>query len=551
MVSENRVKGKGLRVKVECHSEAKPKNLTPPMSLRGAERRSNLMFVVLLTLFLAGSAFCEVPEKLIILWTNDLHGHIAPEFATFFNPEFPPPMNNFAGISRVIHETKQKAEKENIPVLTLDAGDTFQGTPEGNIPKGKAVWELFNLAGYDLICPGNHDLDYGVQNLIELIQIATMPVICANIIDSKTGKVWEYVEPYVIKQYGDLRVGIIGLITPGMVELVSAPNRAGLEFPPPEKILPDYLKKLREDEKVDIIICVTHLGYEYDQKLAAAVPGIDVIVGGHSHTGLTSPIIDPCNHTIIVQAYANGSCIGRLPLEIDKDVRKIRGIGKYELITVLSDIYESDEKVVPTISSYVAIVSEQMDKPIGTAKRDLNREYNAESALGNLICDAVRQEFSGDISFVNSGGIRQELMAGEVTLRQVYNILPFGNKVISLELHGEQLNRLLEFNISGTGGIFQTSGIKYTYDPEKPTGSKIIKCEAGGQPVDLADTTKKYKVVTIDYLLERGNEGSKILEEGTNRVYTGANLMDIVAEYIRAHSPVDAQIEGRIIKIQR
>jgi 2',3'-cyclic-nucleotide 2'-phosphodiesterase (5'-nucleotidase family) len=513
-------------------------------------KRSNLIFSIVATLFLAVSAFCTVPEKLIILWTNDLHGHMAPEMATFFNPEFPPPMNNLAGISEVITETREQAAKDGNAVLTLDDGDTFQGTPEGNIPKGKSIWELFNLMEYDAECLGNHDFDYGVNNTIELIKMAKFPVLGANIIDKNTGKVWEYVKPYIIKEYGELKIGIIGVIHPGTYELVSAPNRAGLDFPPPEKILPDYISKLRNEEKVDIIIVMSHCGYEYDQKLAAAVKGIDVITGGHSHTGLTTPIIDPCNHTIIVQAYANGSCIGRLPLIIDPKTKTIKGIDKYELITVLSDIYESDNKVVPVISSYVAMVSEQMDKPVGMAARDINREYGAESALGNLITDAVRQEFGGDVAFVNSGGIRQELMGGEVTLRNVYNILPFGNKVITLELTGEQLNRLLEFNISGTGGIFQASGIKYSYAPSKPDGHKIISCSIGGQPVDLTDTEKKYKIVTIDYLLERGNEGSKILEEGINRVYTGSNLLDIVVEYIKKHSPVDAQIEGRITKVE-
>ena len=162
----------------------------------------------------------------------------------------------------------------------------------------------------------------------------------------------------------------------------------------------------------------------------------------------------------------------------------------------------------------------------------------------------MRAEFSGDVAFVNSGGIRQELMAGQVTLRNVYNIMPFGNKVITVEATAEQINRMLEFNIGGTHGIWQASGIKYSYDTTKPNGQKIISCSIGGNPIDLTDTVKKYKVVAIDYLLERGDEGSKILEETTGKVYTGANLLDIVVEYIKKHSPVDAQIEGRIIKLK-
>ena len=486
------------------------------------------------------------PTFVTILYTNDFHGNLL---------GFTPIDNIVGGSARIATLVKEVRNTAPGIVLLLDAGDATHGTVLSNFFNGATVIDVMNAMGYDAMEIGNHDFNYGQGVLAERASQAHFPLLAANIKVTATGETPPFCRPYLIERVMGVRIAIFGLITPETPIVTHPKNVVGLTFLDPIETAKRIVPMLRPS--ADLVIALTHIGYEMDRRLAQEVPGIHVIVGGHSHTKIDVPqrigwvgACIPCGNPIIVQAWENGKVLGRLDLEMRR-MAIVRFSGR--LIDVTADIPE-DPEVKAIIEPYAAELQAAMSEVVGyttvplEGTRSLIRTQ--ETNLGNLVADMMR--WAGcEIALENGGGIRWHRLfpAGPITRGDVYNLLPFLNTLVMMDLTGAQVKEALENSVSrypsADGRFLQVSGLSFTFDPTKPVGSRIVDVLVGGTP--LVETAV-YRVVTNDFLAA-GGDGYTVLMQGTNFVDTGTYLMDYMVEYLKEFSPVTPTVEGRIVVV--
>jgi len=535
-----------------------------------------LATVVLLAAAPAGAADDGL-VRLSVIFTNDIHGGIDPMGATFMNPEFPPPLGGAASAMTYIERVRERAREEGDHVLIIDQGDIFQGTPVGNYRKGEAVVEYFNHVGIDLWTVGNHDFDEGLENLWHLIEMSEMPVLSANLVwDS--GEPVELVEPYVMKEYDGIKVAVIGLTTTDTPQMAFPEHVKGVDFLPAIPTAERYVEEVRE-KGADIIFVSGHMGLPYDptegyeemmeeeeergetvrepleegkwganaMEIAHAVEGIDVFFGGHIHKGFDEPWEDPSTHTLAFQTYGRGSGVGHVDILFDPETETIAGYElpaeRGDLITLFEDEFWPEETTSAMITEFVEEAEEGMDRVIGYAEVNLTRGGEGETRMGNLVCDAMREETDADFAFSNLGGIRDEIPAGPITPRQVFRVLPFGNSLVVYEIDGRLLKEIIEYRISDDHHGVYMSGATIVYNKTRPDYDRITHFTVGGEQWQ-PDAT--YHVTTSDFLAA-GNAGLYMLpgipDEQTMR--TSTTIKDALIHYIERHSPINVELDGR------
>jgi 5'-nucleotidase/UDP-sugar diphosphatase len=508
-------------------------------------RRTRLAFTLLWVVLVAvlSGARAEEYHHLIILHTNDIHGSLAPVDAWWMNPDFPPPIGNAAAAATIIERERAAAQREGWGFLMLDAGDFYQGTPMGDFSKGEAVIEFLNSVDCDAMCIGNHDFADGVENLAERAAQADFPFLGANIVEAARGAEPPYAKRHVVLERGGVRIGIFGIITQYMKGMARPEDIEGLDFLEEAPVAAECVEELRA-EGVDIVLGLTHIGVRHDKRLTTQVRGIDVIIGGHSHTGLPEPYECACGHTIVCQTYGHLTTVGKLHLLIDPRTKKIAG---YEgrLIELYAEEVPLHQETLAMVDRWVERAEQGLDVVIGYSEAELTRAGMEESPMGNLITDAMREQFGVDIAMHNSGGITGTLPKGVLTYRDAYQADAYANTVVTMVLTGRQVWDLLEVSVNRHHAIFQVSGVKMVYDLRLPIGERVLEVEVGGEPLDLS---RDYTVATNSFLAAGGGE-YEIFAEGKDWTDTGVYIRDTVADYIRSHSPVDAKVEGRIIDL--
>ncbi|MEO0078414.1 MAG: 5'-nucleotidase C-terminal domain-containing protein, partial [candidate division WOR-3 bacterium] len=307
----------------------------------------------------------------------------------------------------------------------------------------------------------------------------------------------------------------------------------------------EEVARLRK-QGADIIIALNHIGYSHDVRLADSVTGIDAIIGAHSHTGVKPPYESPRNHTIIQQAYSKLSTVGLLDIAYDTEARTVVGY-QGRLIDLMGEDVPMDRDYLTRLDSTRAEAERGFDEVLGRSVRELTRGGFMETPAGNLITDAMREYARADIAVHNSAGIRANIPEGEVTFRHVYAIDIFGNTLVTGTYTGQQVKEMLEVSVNGHHAIFQVSGLKMTYTKRKPIGQRVLSVTVNGEPLR---PEQKYRVATNSFLAAGGGEYGVFLE-GEDIEDSYMPLRDVIAQYIRRHSPVDARVEGRIVLVDR
>jgi 5'-nucleotidase/UDP-sugar diphosphatase len=468
-------------------------------------------------------------EEITILFTNDLHGAVEPD------------AEGNGGLVNLVSLIDQVRAENPGHTLLLDAGDSFQGTYVSNSSQGQVVMAAMNVAGYDAWTLGNHEFDWGQEVLRARIAQAQFPVLAANVIDASSGQVWDAVQPYTIVQAGGARVAILGLCYPDTPAINKPENVTGLDFRGAVETVRRYLPEI--EEKADLIVVLSHLGFDGDQALARAVDGIDVIAGGHSHIFLDRPSV--INGTLIVQAGAKGQVLGRLDLTLDMATGKVTHSGGSQVLLPVSRVSAANQEVKALVDTALTQAAETMNQPIGESAVALEPQRAGEFALGNLVTDAMlATDIDGrpaDVAFHNNGGIRAGLPRGPITFGQLYAVLPFDNQLMALDLTGAQILKILEHSVSDRAGSLQVAGMTFRFRMAKPAGQRVTAATIGGKPLV---PEQMYRVVTIDYLAA-GGDGFETFLEGADAAY-GDTAVWAVADHIRSHSPVHPREEGRI-----
>jgi len=533
-----------------------------------------LLIISALLLFI-GTAFAE-DLKLDILWSNDVHGGIDRAQATFMNPEFPPQLGGGGSAATLIKRVRAMGSPERASLL-LDAGDFFQGRPVGTVTKGRAVMEYMNTIGYDAMTVGNHEYDIAENDLVSTLKLAKFPILTCNVIDRRTNEIPSYAQPYTIIYRLGLKIGILGFTTTDTEKMSFPDNVKNIMFLSEKEAVAKYVKILREQEKVDMVIVLGHAGLPYDivpgylsrydaqgnplsaeryavwgydaQEIAREVPGIDLFIGGHMHKGIAQPWIDPVTHTMVIQGYAYGSNLGWLTLKIDPLTHTISGyespaLREGSMITLFEDEFVPDEEIGPMIQKQVDIAEKGMDEVIGHSAVYLSRtNVDAQSLMGNTIVDAMRYEVNADFAFMNLGGVRADIKSGPVTYRNVFEVMPFDNMLVSFKCSGEFLKRIIETRIEGGRHGMIVSGGKVVYSRKRKNYDRVTTLYIAGKPWD---PKRIYTVATTDFLMQ-GNAGLTLLTQVPESDITNSqiNLRDAIVDYFKKNSPIHTKIDDR------
>ncbi|ASK64356.1 bifunctional metallophosphatase/5'-nucleotidase [Virgibacillus phasianinus] len=497
---------------------------------------------------------------------------------------------------RVTAVEQVRAEKAN--TLLLDAGDVFSGTLYFNEFQGMASMKFMNLMNYDAMTFGNHEFDLGSsteghKGLAEFVEAANFPFVSANVdfstdekftglfsdrisSDPKNGNIYNG----IVKKIDGEKVGIFGLTTEETVDL-SSPGPITFEnyIEEAEKAVNAF-----ESQGVDKIIALTHIGYDdnpavdNDLVLAAGVDGIDVIVGGHTHTRLEEPVVvdedengavkDP---TVVVQAYQYNNFLGNVDVEFNRKGVVVGQDG--ELISIANQV--ADPEAAEMLAEYKSVVEKVSKDPIGATAvhallnprlsdegNDGTSVRNSETPLGNVITDgmlAKAREYNDDVKMAmqNGGGIRTSIDAGPITVGEVITVLPFGNTLATMTLSGAELKEAFEHSVHAfpeeNGGFLHVSGAKVRFDSTMSAGDRIVSIayqDASGNYVDIQDD-EMYTVATNAFTA-KGGDGydvfAKAYEEG--RVTDlGLSDWENFAEHLANLGTIDPEIEGRIVDI--
>lgn len=515
----------------------------------------------------AGAAHADY--TLNILHINDLHSRIESinKFNSTCSAEDEGKGECFGGIARVktkIDERRSELTGAGANVLVLDAGDQFQGSLFYTTYKGKDTAEFMNGIGFDAMAVGNHEFDDGPEKLAEFIDMAEFPVISGNTISGASSPVADKIEPYLIKDLGGEKIGIVSVLATDTVETSS---------PGPSILILDEIEYLKEAvaaleaEGVNKIILVSHVGYLKDQEIAAAVDGIDVIVGGHSHTllsnteeGASGPyptmVKNPSGTDVpVVTAYAYSKYVGDLAVTFDDSGKVISAEGAPIL---LDASVTPDEGFVARVAELAAPIEELKSKPVAMSagaiegSREVCRAM--ECSMGNLVADAMLDRVADQgvsIAIQNGGGLRASIDEGEITMGEVLTVLPFQNALATFQLKGSDVVAALENGVSkveeGAGRFPQVAGLKYTVDKAAPAGSRIsdVMVKEGDDfaPIDME---KVYGVVSNDYMRGGGDGYSVFRTNGMNAYDFGPGLEQVVADYLAANAPYEPYTDGRI-----
>ncbi|MBK9303731.1 MAG: bifunctional metallophosphatase/5'-nucleotidase [bacterium] len=526
------------------------------------------------------------PVRLHLIWTNDVHGHIAPEPARFMNPSFPPPLGGGASLANYLAGVRAEAAAAGEDVLVVDVGDFFQGTPVGSKTKGDAVMAYFEQLRYDVIVPGNHDFDMGRDNTERLANGTRIPFVCANLRDAADGELVDWCVPTLMLERAGLKIGVIGVITTGTEHMSFPANIAGLIFDPMVPVIETWRDRLRADG-ADLVFLLIHEGLPFDpqegwrrivgaggeaetgqaesqggtygtvtggalnlMEIVNAVEGIDVAVGGHTHRGYEQPWIDPMTHTMCFESFGNGSSVGHAILEIDPATGTLLGYDtphdRGVLITLFEDELWPDPAMRRVLQPYLAKTDAEMGKVVGSAAVNLTRGDPGASLMGNLVTDAMREYFDADFSFQNLGGLRADVPAGNITARDVFSVLPFGNELVVVQMPGSLIRTLVERKVAGDSGGICVSGLRMRYNKQRPDGDRVCELEIAGAPLD---PERMYRVVTTTFLME-GNSGLDFLTTvpAGDIELTQITIDASLEQYLRRHSPVRPRVDDRWVE---
>jgi len=489
---------------------------------------------------------------LTILYSNDLHAHLEPHKVPWISKTRL--VGGFANIATLV----KKEKASNSHTVYFDAGDFFTGPYISSLTKGAAVIDAMNYLGLDAAVAGNHEFDHGWQNTQAQFAKAKFPILSGNIFVKGTNKlVWD--NPFIIKKVNGIRIGIIGLHGKfAFYDTTADEMIKGIEARDEEVYLRKYIRKLKK--KTDIIVLLIHQGipgtqssggtrdvarnHKKDIELAKNVSGIDIMITGHPHSGTPEPIVS--NGTIIVSTDAYTIELGKLEITYNKKTDKITDF-KNNFKYLFDDEVTDDVEMLKVIKKWNDKVKKITDEVVTTTAKPLTRSYSEESLVGNMVADGILNSFPEyDFAVTNSGGLRQDIDEGAVTVGELISAFPFPNTIVQLDMKGSDLRTMFEHGAGLTNGILQASkGVEMVYDESKPIGKRVVICKIKGI---LLDDNKTYKVLTSNFLAD-GGDGFLMFKKALSYKNTRLGILQSMINFLKKFEEYKPRIEGRVRKL--
>jgi len=482
-------------------------------------------------------------KKFTILHSNDMHG----DFLT----EVKAGSNNLIGGLALLSGYVNKVRREEQNVLYVISGDMLQGSLIDSEYQGISTMEIMNYLAPDAVSLGNHEFDYGLPQLLFLEKMANFPIVTANIYIEKYGK--RLMRPYLILSLDGFDIMLIGILTEKVLDAVRKDKLVGsfisLEDAAHEVgIITDAYK----NDDIDLTILLTHIGYESDIELAKLLKpewGVDMIIGGHSHTVLQQPTT--INNVLIAQAGVGTNQIGRFDITVDDDTNSIVD-WKWQLIAIEEGIADPDIKLKQYIDSFAAEIDRKYNTIICKFTDVMTHpRREVETSLGNLFADALAEIAECDVMLVGAGSIRSKELGPAVTLKDYRTCFPFKDYLSRFVITGAQLKRIFSHimrpeNRNSEGECYQVNGrIRAVYDN---TAHNLVSLSFDGAPVDDEST---YSIGLIGYHIANSTAylditNDELMIHSKPRV-VATSVPEVLEEYLKNHQNIGKQVEGRLI----
>ena len=502
------------------------------------------LIVCALLLGLLQFTFAQEARTITLIHLTDYHSRAVPFYA-----EGQP---NMAGIARVLEYLQPHADDPH--TLIFNGGDTMnKGTPAWSDKYTCLEWSWFNGI-VDAMAFGNHDADYGPEKFAECLATIEYPMLGSNVLAADKQPLFQVAgKTYQIYELDGIKIGVFALAGPDFERLVKPEIRpaAGATFADRVQTAEQVVQQLRDVEQVDAIVLIGHALYEDDLALAQTVPGIDLILGTHSHRLQELFTIDGTS-TRYIAPFQYLTYLSKVELIFDQtdQLVDIRG----QLVLMSNDLPEDAERAAQVAQLQAELEADPQYAPlfeeIGSAAVELstNNQVQGESVLGNFVMDIVRRDAQAQVALSTSSSFREPIPPGTIIEEGLRTAMPYPNNILVYELSGAQLQELLNFSISkrGTDFFAQVSGVRFNIENAQATNISILRDaadpQAGFAPLDPAAT---YTLATTDFVARVAGGYKDFFTNLTPRD-TGLEVREQTRAFIRAHSPVSAQLDGRM-----
>lgn len=455
-----------------------------------------------------------------ILSFNDFHGNVLESGKNI----------GAAKLVGVVNEYKAKATTE-YGVIPVSAGDLYQGTAISNLTTGKPVTAMLKAMGLEASAIGNHEFDWGIDNINAWSKEGGFSFLAANIVKKDTEERVSYAQPYKVVERNGVKIGLIGISTPETATSTLAENVKDVEFLDPVDTVAKWNKVLRETEKVDAVVVIAHAGAYQDSNTKeitgeaadiAKIEGVDAVIAGHNHAVVSGEI----NGVPVVEGGYNGRALAKLTFTFDDSNKLIDVEPSVDVFLGKEATLPVDENVLKEVNDMNSGLSEILGQKVTSLKERLSHDdkNTAVTPLGVTVAETMRKIVGTEIAVTNGGGIRRSLEQGDVTIGDMYEILPFDNTIVTLDVKGSDLYGIIEHGINTEGFAWgQYAGIKVWYNPEDGKVSSIRLND--GTKIDM---DKYYSIAINDFMLTGGDKYD--FSNAINVVNTNVVMRDAMAE---------------------
>lgn len=478
-------------------------------------------------------------KELTIIQMNDSHGYMEEHWEHFFDGDHSKYIRA-GGFSRMASYLKDLRAKENDNILFLDGGDTFHGTYPVVQTKGMILAPLLNKLGLDAMT-AHWEFAYGPSGFKDILSALNYPMLAINSYDKDTNNL--AFDPYLIKEKNGLKIGIIGIASNIIDKTMPAHFSQGLYFTMGNEELPIYIKELKEEKEVDIVIVISHLGFPQEIKLAEEVNGIDVLLSAHTHNRVYEAI--EINNAIIIQSGCHGSFLGHLDLIIED--KKI--IDYNHKLVVLDETIEEDKEMKILVDEKMKVYRDKLKKVWGKTETDLNRYEVLESTMDNFLLNSLIDYTNAQLAFSNGWRYGAPIPKGNITENDLWNIIPVNPPVSRVKITGRELWDMMEENLERTfskdpyeqmgGYVKRCMGLNLYFKIENPYGQRIQYLFVQGEPVDYE---KVYDTVFVT------SQGVPV-KYGHDRENLDIHAIDVLKIYLEKYKIVKAPLMGTIVAV--
>lgn len=481
-------------------------------------------------------------KKFTILHSNDMHG----DFLAEIGGKKGETIGGLALLSAYIN--KVRSEEEN--VLYVISGDMVQGSLIDTEYKGISTIEIMNYLAPDVVALGNHEFDYGLPHLLFLEKMANFPIVNANLYIKNYQR--RLMNPYKIIKKAGFDILFTGIITDKVIDSISQ-DKLISSFVSLEEASAEVGKicNAYKNDDIDLTILLTHIGFDSDKELATLLKpewGVDIIIGGHSHTTLEKPEL--VNNILITQAGTSTNQVGRFDIVVDDATNSIIE-SKWQLIPITSDIVAPDQNLLKFIEGFKSEVDAKYSAILTKFSEKLTHPLReVETSLGNLFADAFNDTAAADVVFVGSGSIRVKEMGPVVTLNDIMSCFPYNDSLTRFTITGSNLKKIFAHimrpeNRNNEGECYQiNSGVCAVYDDKS---QKLISLSIKGNEVDeqklYTICLQGYHVTNCQAFLDLST--SELLVAAPSKVVT-TSAQDVIIEYLRSHQNLSSKVEGRL-----